>query len=268
MRKGEILEVSADGKLDSCGSVSLAHSSFLRDVAPCKNYGLRTVILSGIGGKSEPLRQVGLLHVRSTDGVSRKVLCYAFDRPVGNTKEILLFSLRTIREARIDIIHHMDQSLLGVAAPLRFLDESSTFPKKKKVFGDKLRATKSFLREQARKLRKAAITPIQLLEQVGTLGNYNKGQCGEVKESYLLDLAEISGRFVTALDDQRWTAPSKDYSMHTVDEYEMLMSEIQLRAIVQNMDKQEADQQTDGDEIMVKDGATISKFSREALEIG
>jgi hypothetical protein len=53
-----------------------------------------------------------------------------------------------------------------------------------------------------------------------------------------------------------------------VDEYEMLMSEIQLRASVQNMEKQGADQQTDGDEIMVKDGATISKFSREALEVG
>ncbi len=56
--------------------------------------------------------------------------------------------------------------------------------------------------------------------------------------------------------------------MHTVDEYEMLMSEIQLRAIVQNMDKQGTDQQTDGDEIMVKDGVTISKFFREALEVG
>ena len=177
MKNGESLVVNVDGKLDSCGSVSLAHSSFLRDVSSCRNYGLRTVILSGIGGKSEHLRQAGLLHVRSTDGVSRKVLCYAFDRPVGNTKEILLFSLRTIREARIDIIHHMDQLLLGVAAPLRFLDESSLLPKKK-VFGEKLRATKNFLRDQARKLRKAAITPIQLLERMGALGKYNKGQCG------------------------------------------------------------------------------------------
>ena len=53
-----------------------------------------------------------------------------------------------------------------------------------------------------------------------------------------MDLAEMSGRFVTALEKQSWTAPSKDYSKHTVEEYEMLMSEIQLRAIVQNMDKQ------------------------------
>jgi hypothetical protein len=126
------------------------------------------------------------------------------------------------------------------------------------VFEDKLGATKSFLREQARKLRKAAITPIQLLEQMGAIGKYNKGQCGDVKESHLLDLADMSGRFVTAIENQSWTAPSKDYSTHTVDEYEMLMSEIQLRAIVQNMDKQGTDQQTDGDEVMVKDGATIS----------
>jgi hypothetical protein len=35
-------------------------------------------------------------------------------------------------------------------------------------------------------------------------------------------------------------------------EYEVLMTEIQLRAIVQNMDKQDADQQTNGDKVMVK----------------
>jgi hypothetical protein len=61
---------------------------------------------------------------------------------------------------------------------------------------------------------------------------------------------------------------SQDYSQCSIPEYEMLMSEIQLRTIVQNMDKQRADQQTDGDEVMVKDGAIISKFSREALEVG
>ncbi len=54
----------------------------------------------------------------------------------------------------------------------------------------------------------------------------------------------MSGRFSAATEVQNWTAPSKDYGMHTVDEYEMLMSEIQLRAIVQKMDKQGADQLT------------------------
>jgi hypothetical protein len=36
----------------------------------------------------------------------------------------------------------------------------SQLPKKKKIFGDKLRATKSFLRGQAMKLRQAAISPM------------------------------------------------------------------------------------------------------------
>jgi hypothetical protein len=60
--------VSVDGKLDTCGSVSLAHSSYMRDVAPCRSYGLKAVTLSGIGGMSEPLMRAGLLHVRTLDG--------------------------------------------------------------------------------------------------------------------------------------------------------------------------------------------------------
>jgi hypothetical protein len=103
---------------------------------------------------------------------------------------------------------------------------------------------------------------------MGALQKYNKGQCDEVRESHLLELAEMSGRFLAATEERSWTAPPQDYSQCSVHEYEIFMSEIQLRAIVQNMDRQGADQQTDGDEIMVKDGATISKFSREALEVG
>ncbi len=240
MREGEALLLSVNGKLDTCRSVSLAHSSYMKNIAPCRNYGLRAVTLSGIGGISEPLRKAGLLHVRNADGECKKILCYAFDRAVGNSKEIILFRLKTI--------------------PLRFLGGSSQLPEKRKIFGDRLRATKSFLRCQEMNLRKAAITPIQLLEQIGALEKYNKGHCEEVRESHLLDLVEMSGRFLAATEGQSWTAPSRDYGMHTVDEYKMLMSEIQLRAIVQNMDKQGADQQTDGDEIMVKDGVTISKF--------
>ncbi len=135
VREGETLLLSVDGMLDTCGSVSLAHSSYMKNIAPCKRYGLRAVTLSGIGGISEPLRKAGLLHVRTSDGECKKILCYAFDRSVGNSKEILLFSLKTIREAKIDIIHHMNQSLLGVAAPLRFLGGSSQLPKRKKYSG-------------------------------------------------------------------------------------------------------------------------------------
>ncbi len=99
------------------------------------------------------------------------------------------------------------------------MNSPSLLPKKKKVFGDKLRATKNFLRSQALKLRKAAVTPIQLLEQLGALGKYKEGQGQEMRESHLLDLAEISGRLLAANEDQSWMTPSQDYSMHSVDEY-------------------------------------------------
>ncbi len=101
VRKEEALLLSVDGKLDTCGSVSLAHSSYMKGITPCRSYGLRAVTLSGIGGISEPLRKAGLLHVRTPDGECKKILCYAFDRPVGNSKEILLFSLKIIREAKL-----------------------------------------------------------------------------------------------------------------------------------------------------------------------
>ena len=48
----------------------------------------------------------------------------------------------------------------------------------------------------------------------------------------------------------------------------ILMSEIQIRNIVDRLDSEEQEQGTDGDETMVKDGATISKFSRLAMTLG
>jgi hypothetical protein len=52
------------------------------------------------------------------------------------------------------------------------------------------------------------------------------------------------------------------------EEHEAYMSEIQLRRIVDKMAMESSEQGTDGDEVMVKDGQTFSKFSKDALEIG
>ena len=45
------------------------------------------------------------------------------------------------------------------------------------------------------------------------------------------------------------------------------MTEIQLKNIVYRMDA-DPDTKTDGDETTIKDGVRISKFSKEAMEIG
>jgi hypothetical protein len=54
---------AVEGKLDTCGSVSLSHSSHLQDVKDCRMHGLKEIVLSGIGGQSKPLREAGVLHV-------------------------------------------------------------------------------------------------------------------------------------------------------------------------------------------------------------
>ncbi len=128
----------------------------------------RIITLSGIGGISEPLRKTGLLHVRSHDGDYNKVLCYLFDRPVNNTQEILLFSLRVIREAGLDTIHHMDQTLMGISGLLLFPKDLPRTLKKKKILGYHVRKTKNLLRSQASKVKMRA-TAIFLKEHANKI---------------------------------------------------------------------------------------------------
>ncbi len=49
---------------------------------------------------------------------------------------------------------------------------------------------------------------------------------------------------------------------------EVYMTEIQLRRIVDRTAKEQQAHQSDGDETMTKNGQTISKFSKEAMNIG
>ncbi len=70
----------------------------------------------------------------------KKILCYRFDQRVGNTDKILLLSLRTIRDANIDILHHMDHSLDGISSPLLFLKDKVEGRNKKKRMHGKARS--------------------------------------------------------------------------------------------------------------------------------
>ena len=67
---GMAAQAKVEGKLDTCGSVSLSHSSHLQQVQSCRKYGLKEVVLTGIGGKSEPLREAGVLHVSAGEGAA------------------------------------------------------------------------------------------------------------------------------------------------------------------------------------------------------
>ena len=145
---GMASQAKVEGKLDTCGSVSLSHSSHLQQVKSCRKYGLKEVVLTGIGGKSKPLREAAVLHVSAGDGKVKKILCYKLDERVGNTDKILLLSLRTIRDANIDILHHMDKSLDGISAPLLFLQDKNPSTIMKNRTAGKDRDARKFLMRQ------------------------------------------------------------------------------------------------------------------------
>ncbi len=146
---GIAAQAKVEGKLDPCGSVSLSHSSHLQQVQSRRKYGLKEVVLTGIGGKSKPLREAVILHVSAGDGKVKKILCYKLDERVGNTKRILLLSLRTIKDANIDILHHMDKSLDGISAPLLFLQDKSPSSSKRRGRQEKIAEVPDASEEEA-----------------------------------------------------------------------------------------------------------------------
>jgi hypothetical protein len=70
--------------------------------------------------------------------------------------------------------------------------------------------------------------------------------------------------------DQGLGEPTPLWEEHTenLDDHESLMTEIQLRRIVDRAALNKSEAVTDGDETMIKDGVTISEFSKESMHLG
>ena len=90
-------------KLDTCGSVSIAHSSYLTQVKGAREHGLPPIRLTGIGGRSGTLNMVGIVQLAAPDDKVKRILCYVYDSPLGPTERILLLSLQSVIEASINI---------------------------------------------------------------------------------------------------------------------------------------------------------------------
>jgi hypothetical protein len=82
------------------------------------------VTLNGIGGRTLPITNAGILTHVTPQRKLIKFLCYVFNAPIGNTQEMLLLGLKTIVEANIDIRYHMKSSVQGVTTMVRFSDET------------------------------------------------------------------------------------------------------------------------------------------------
>ena len=95
----EVSTRKVKAKLDSCGSVSIAHSNLLNSIKSAGHYKLPNIRLRGIGGKMNMLQKVGVLKIKRSGNESCELLCYVFDEAVGQTEEMLLISLSAIIDA-------------------------------------------------------------------------------------------------------------------------------------------------------------------------
>jgi hypothetical protein len=94
----------AKAKLDSCGSVSIAHSNLLNSIRSAQSYDLPNIRLRGIGEKTNMLKKIGILKIKRPDNENCELLCYVFNEVVGQTEEMLLISLSAIIDAKINIL--------------------------------------------------------------------------------------------------------------------------------------------------------------------
>ncbi len=160
----------------------------------------------------------------------------------------------------------------------KFFATGTTSNKKKGATG-KARASENFLRQQKRKRDRGNACAVLLASNTTAAREHaGAGPLGKDEKQLhcLLDTDDENGQaFATLMRGLTLETEVgsnlgslEDASLHSFEEHEAFMSEIQLRGIVDKMAREASSQGTDGDEVMSKNGAVISKFSRDALEIG
>ncbi len=151
------------------------------------------------------------------------------------TDKVILLGLHTMMKANINILRHMKDSLEGNCSALAFWPQGKPFDEA----GKKLSAQDDIKR--IFRMR----TPINPRDVYISTSEYD-----EVTGPDLVNLAinhiETGGTIME----------------------EAYMTEIQLRRIVDRTSQEEGKQLSDGDDVMTKDGVTISKFSKEAMGLG
>ena len=225
----------AKAKLDSCGSVSIAHTNLLNNIQPAYKYKLPKIRLRGIGGRTNLLDKVGIIKIKQPDNKHCKLMCYVFDEEVGQTKEMLLISLSAIIASKINILYHMSDSNKNQCHDLKFWPNNKSFE--------------------------------EVCEDV-TVDNEINYVFKAINKINSRDLYLSSDNYEEVQKDQLINLLINHIETGTTVIEEAYMTEIQLRRIIDRTSSDTGDQQSDGDERMTKDGEDISKFSKEAMTLG
>ncbi len=67
------------------------------------------------------------MKIKRTGETDCEILCYVFNQVVGQTEEMLLISLSSIIEARINILYHMQESNRNECRDLQFWPNNKSF---------------------------------------------------------------------------------------------------------------------------------------------
>ena len=151
---------------------------------------------------------------------------------LGDIEKIVLLGLHTVVKANINILQHMKNSLEGKCMPLTFWPQGRSFDEALQDLSTEDEVKRIF------KLRK----PINPREVYLSTDEYDE-VTGKDLVNLTINHIETGGSVIE----------------------EAYMTEIQLRRIVDRTNQAEDSQLSDGDELMIKNGASISKFSKEAM---
>ena len=233
-------------KLDSCAAVSLAHSSFLKGITNVRYWKRNPVRLRGIGGTdSQVLDKAGYLQLHQCSVKPVSILCYVYDKPIADITAVCLIGMSDIARHRIDLNRHIDLTLEGIVSPLQF---RKTIPR------DALPVSTS---------------PVLLTDQISlkqsTVADFDSRVTRQVYNAYRLAYESTQDQPNIIEDNFLYLIPHTDSA---TENDTILMTEIQLRQIVDRLSLEKKQESTDGQESMHKNGRTISKFCKEAMTIG
>jgi hypothetical protein len=258
---------------------------------------------------------------------------YVFDTKVGSTEKMLLFSLKSMRQSNMHIIHHMDKLLQGTTAPLQFMEEPLQVKCKRKRASGYSAKTSSEIFLMLQEKIKMGKPPPRMYVKTSKISKKHLKEAKENKDCEdahsnrlgveIFSVGEVGGQHLPLLDstaqdedacrieDAEDTQASSSFFpvssrlRHSVlapiltcesmrglnshvgiadqglgestplweehpenlDDHESLMTEIQLRRIVDRVALNKSEAVTDGDETMIKNGVTISKFSKESIHL-
>jgi hypothetical protein len=81
----------------------------------------------GIGGTTHYLTKAGILKIKKDKDKYCRILCYVFDRPLGDTKQVIPLGLQTVMQAGLNVLAHMQDSVNGKCTALKFWPKCMSF---------------------------------------------------------------------------------------------------------------------------------------------